>query len=123
MNKTILVVEDNLDMRSGLQLALELEGYHVVTAADGAQALQLLATSVPDLILIDLKMPHIDGLTLLSETQKNEAWRAIPTVVVTAVTESAIESDARERGAHEYITKPFELDDLLETVARFLNNP
>lgn len=124
MNKTILilVVEDNPDMRSGLQLALELEGYNVLAATDGAQALELLATSVPDLFLIDLKMPRMDGLALLAETRKNKAWRDVPVIVVTAVAESAIESDVKAQGVRAYFTKPFDLEALLETVARVVRS-
>ena len=65
MGRTILLVDDNAEMLAGLQLALELEGYDVLAAADGLQALALLSTSAPDLCLFDLKMPHMDGLTLL----------------------------------------------------------
>lgn len=120
MNETILIVEDDLDMQSGLQVALELEGYNVLTANNGEEAVALLATSVPDLILADLKMPHMDGLRLLEEIQKNKAWRNIPVVVVTAVAEPEVQSRVAWRGAYAYLTKPFELDELLDVIAQIL---
>ena len=117
MTKTILVVEDNPDMRTGLQVSLEIEDYSVVTANDGEEALALLATFVPDLILADLKMPHMDGLQLLDEIRKNEAWVDIPVIIVTAVMDPTIQSDIKDRGVHAYITKPFKLVALLDAVA------
>lgn len=120
MLKTILVVEDNPDMRTGLQVSLEIEGYNVLTARDGEEALTLLAASVPDLILADLKMPHMDGLQLLDEIRKNEAWHNIPTIVLTAVADPTIQSDATWRGAHTCITKPFELETLMDAIKKAL---
>lgn len=123
MNETILIVEDNPDMRSGLRVSLEIEGYNVLTANNGEEALALLATSMPDLVLADLKMPYMNGLQLLDEIQKNETWRDIPVVIVTAVAEPAVQSDAAWRGAHAYVTKPFEIQALLDAVAQALGSP
>jgi len=121
MPKTILVVEDDPSMREGLKVTLELEGYDVATAADGQEAIQLLEASTPDLIIADVKMRHMDGLTLLGEVRQSERWRHIPTIIVTAAVEPAIESDARWRGAQAYLTKPFELEVLLSTVSQVLS--
>ncbi len=121
MSELILVVEDNPDMQSGLKATLELEGYSVLTANNGQEALALLTTCLPNLILADLKMPHMDGVRLLEEIQKNETWRHIPVVVVSAVTEPGMQSVVTWRGAQAYITKPFELDDLLDAIAQALS--
>jgi len=122
MNKTILVVEDDPDMRAGLQLSLEIEGYNVLTANDGAEALNLLASSVPHLILADLRMPQMNGLRLLDEIRGNEMWHDIPVIVLTAVADPKIQSDVTWRGAHACVTKPFELKTLLDTIEGALCN-
>lgn len=120
MNTTILVVEDDHSMRDGLRVTLELEGYDVVTASDGQVAVEYLETSTPDLIVADVKMPHMDGLTFLSTVRENEAWRRIPIIMVTAAADAETRSSARWRGAQAYMTKPFDLEDLLATVSRIL---
>ena len=122
MPKTILIVEDNPDMRSGLQLALELENYDVHTVSDGAQALEFLGRSMPELILLDLKMPHVDGLALLAEIKENESWRDIPVIVLTAAVDSATKAKAKEQNIQAYLTKPFDLENLLNTIAQALHD-
>jgi DNA-binding response OmpR family regulator len=106
---TILVVDDEPDIRTLVQLNLELDGHRVVTAANGAEALELIADEVPDLMLLDLMMPEVDGWTVL-ETIKAASdldVNRIPVVMLTA-NDAA---DARLRGGIEgaikYMTKPF----------------
>jgi len=122
MDKTILVVEDDRSMRNGLRMTLELEGYKVMTATNGKQALEFIGLYKPDLIVADIKMPQMDGLTFMTKVRENKVWCDIPFVIVTAVVESDIEFDAKWRGAQAYMTKPFELEELLGTVNKILAN-
>jgi len=115
---TILVVDDEPDIRTLVQLNLELDGHRVVTAANGAEALELIADEVPDLMLLDLMMPEVDGWTVL-ETIKAAAdldVNRIPVVMLTA-NDAA---DARMRwgieGAIKYLTKPFSPTVLREEI-------
>jgi DNA-binding response OmpR family regulator len=106
---TILVVDDEPDIRTLVQLNLELDGHRVVTAANGAEALELIADEVPDLMLLDLMMPEVDGWTVL-ETVKAATdldVNRIPVVMLTA--NDAADSRLRGgiEGAIKYMTKPF----------------
>jgi chemosensory pili system protein ChpA (sensor histidine kinase/response regulator) len=118
MNPLILVVDDNREMAEGLRLALEMENYRVALAANGKEALELLERRLPDLILADVKMPHMDGHELLKATQARAKWRDIPFVFVTAAADWREAIAAKSKGAAEYIVKPFELEDLMAIVQR-----
>lgn len=120
MPKAILVVEDDEAILSTIELVLSEEGYEVLTATHGAAALDVIARCSPGLILLDMKMPVMDGWTFAREYRARPGPRA-PVVVVTAA------RDAAER-AHEvegdgYVAKPFDIDTLLGVVARYLPDP
>jgi len=119
---TILVVDDEPDIRTLVQLNLELDGHTVITAANGAEALELIADEIPDVMLLDLMMPEVDGWTVL-ETIKATAdldVNRIPVLMLTA--NDAI--DARIRGGIEgairYLTKPFSPSSLRDEVHQAL---
>lgn len=118
MNPLVLVVDDNQEMAEGLRLALEMEGYRVAVASNGKQALERLEHQRPDLILADVKMPHMDGHELLKAAKERPEWRDIPFVFVTAAADWREAVVAKSRGAAEYIVKPFELEDLTAVVHR-----
>lgn len=112
----ILVVDDEKSQREILKAILEDDGYIVQTAGSGREALKLFKTAIPDLILTDLKMPDIDGISLLDSFTKN--LPSSPVIIMTAygTINSAVE--AMKKGAFDYLTKPLERDELLITVAR-----
>lgn len=120
MSKQILVIDNDLALQELLQAILELENYQVVLANNGLAALEMLATSVPDLILLDLMMPGMDGYTFYAELCSREQLAHIPVMVLTA--------DVRSRPAVEqmsvacYVTKPFDLQDLLEKVKELISS-
>ena len=120
---TILVVDDEPDIRTLVQLNLELDGHTVVTAANGAEALELVADDVPDLMLLDLMMPEVDGWTVL-ETIKAAADLDVNRIPVLMLTANDA-ADARIRGGIEgaikYLTKPFSPNDLRKDVNDALN--
>lgn len=114
----ILVVEDDEGILSTLELVLVEEGYRVVTAADGAAALDIVERQKPALILLDMKMPVMDGWAFARAYRDKPEPRA-PVLVVTAARDAA--QRAKEVGADGYLPKPFDIDDLIELVGRYMN--
>ena len=110
---SILVVEDDEEIRDFLTLVLEGEGYAVRTAPNGAVALQLIDERPPELILLDMRMPVMNGWTFVSTYRGRPGPRA-PILVLTAARDA--EQTAREVQADGYLGKPFNLDDLLQLV-------
>jgi two-component system, cell cycle response regulator DivK len=116
----ILVVDDDEDNLLLLSYTLEPLGCLILTANDGASALSLSQTHQPDLILLDVLMPHMDGIEVVSRLRKNWKTKTIPVIAVTAL---AI-ADDRERlllaGFNDYISKPYMLEDIEAKVCRYL---
>lgn len=113
---TILVVDDQPELLSGLQLTLEAAGYRVLTAEDGTVALELLRGGAVDLILADIAMPELNGYQLFDAVRSDRALVRIPFVFLTA---RALASDVRygkTLGVDDYLTKPVKPEDLLATV-------
>ncbi len=106
----VLVVDDEPDFRRALAVTLRSHGYTVVTAADGEEALQLAAEVAPDLVVLDLGMPVLDGVGVLTRLR---AWSAAPVLVLSGRSGSADKVDALDAGADDYVTKPFGIDELL----------
>lgn len=105
MAKSVLLVEDNDFIRNMYQLKLAKSGYTVVEATDGAMALEKLQTFKPDLILLDLMMPNVDGVTVLKELNKQAIIPDLPVVVLTNMLNPATLNEVRELGARDYIIK------------------
>lgn len=119
MKKTILLVEDTGSIRLLVQLTLQSEGYHVLTGVDGADALKHLDGTSIDLIITDLNMPNMNGITFIREVRTREDYKYIPIVLFTTEAES-IKKKAREAGATGAIAKPFQKDELLTTVKKLI---
>jgi two-component system response regulator AtoC len=113
MNK-ILVVDDELNMRLVLKALLNKEGYEVVTASDGLEALKVLKIDDVNVIVTDLKMPRLDGLGLLERVIRE--YPSTPVIMITAHGTIATAVDALKKGAFDYITKPFEKDELKSVI-------
>jgi two-component system, NtrC family, response regulator AtoC len=116
---TILVVEDDRAIRFSLVCFLQSEGYRVLEAGDGKQGLALIAEERPDAVLLDLKMPGVDGLEVLAEL--GPALGELAVIVVTALGGSKAAIEAMRRGAYDYLTKPFDLDEVKLTLERALH--
>ena len=114
----ILIVEDEDLMRSILEKLLKKEGYVVLTAADGADGLEIFRHEHPDLILTDIQMPTMTGLELLDKVREQDRETLVIVLTAFGSLESAVE--AMRKGAHDYITKPFINDDIRLTVSRGL---
>jgi CheY-like chemotaxis protein len=112
----LLIVDDEVAILEALTDILSVEGYEVATAANGAEGLKNVHEDRPDLILLDLMMPVMDGQEMLRRLKDDPALRAIPVVVMSA----GRVSKADLQGSR-FLAKPFELDDLLDTVSAELN--
>jgi len=106
----ILVADDDPQLVRALRITLAAHGYDVVAAADGAAAITLAAQSHPDIVLLDLGMPHLDGVQVIEALR---GWTTAPIIVVSGRTGSADKVDALDAGADDYVTKPFQIDELL----------
>lgn len=106
----ILVADDDPQLVRALRITLAAHGYDVVAAADGAAAVTLAAQTHPDLVLLDLGMPHLDGVQVIEALR---GWTTAPIIVVSGRTGSADKVDALDAGADDYVTKPFQIDELL----------
>ena len=115
---TILVADDDRTIRRNLVRLLESEGYRTIEAGDGERALACIRSERPDAVLLDLKMPGKGGLDVLSDV--GPALADLPVIVVTAFGGSAAAIEAMRRGAYDYLTKPFDLDEVLLTLRRAL---
>ena len=114
--RLVLVVDDDGDIRSLLDDLLKEEGYAVRTAASGAAALAEIAKKLPDLVMMDVKLPDQDGLSVLKQLKREHS--ELEVIVMTAFGGSSTAIKAMEHGAYDYVTKPFEVDDLIATLKR-----
>jgi CheY-like chemotaxis protein len=114
--KTILVVEDEKDLRLNLQEMLEREGFSILTATNGVEALELTSSIEPDLILSDVRMPEMDGLEFLKALQQKPETASIPFIFLTARVEMQDLREGMVLGADDYLMKPFKIDDLLNAI-------
>lgn len=116
--RRVLIVDDDESIREFVEMALADEGYEVVTAAHGAIALDVIAETPPDLILLDMSMPVMDGWQFADEYRRRPAPHA-PIIVVTAAREAA--DRARQIKADNHLAKPFDLDRLLDLVEQYVD--
>ncbi|MBP3371985.1 MAG: response regulator transcription factor [Clostridia bacterium] len=111
MNKfQILVVEDDAPVRNLITTTLKAHDYRFITAACGEEAITLAATHNPDIILLDLGLPDIDGVEVI---RRIRSWSIVPIIVISARSEDTDKIDALDQGADDYLTKPFSVEELL----------
>lgn len=119
MVKKILVVDDEPDLLLMMSLRLHTAGYHPLKAASGEAALDILKDNMPDLILLDLLLPKIQGQEICKRLKSDNKFKHIPIIVFTASI-TRISEKTREMGADDYILKPFEPEDLLFKIKKFI---
>lgn len=118
MSKNILVIEDDQSMRWVLEKSLVREGYKVTSAPDGRSGIAAALEAVPDLVILDILMPDVDGLTVLRKLK--ESHPKLPVLIITAQNIMTHAVEAMRRGAYDYLPKPFDINVLLERVDRGL---
>jgi two-component system KDP operon response regulator KdpE len=119
----VLIVDDEPQILRALRINLQARHYDVVTASDGAEALHAAATHKPDLVVLDLGLPDLDGIEVI---RKLRTWTPVPIVILSGRMDSAGKVNALDAGADDYVTKPFNVEELLariRAVTRRLANP
>jgi two-component system cell cycle response regulator DivK len=120
--RSILYVEDNRDNRSLIRRVLEAEGYTVIEACSARHALETLQLGNPDIILMDINMPDMDGYTLTAHIRAMPAHKNVPIVAVTANVMRGDREKSLEAGCDGYIQKPIDIDELPLQIERFIRN-
>ncbi|MBQ7736973.1 MAG: response regulator transcription factor [Oscillospiraceae bacterium] len=113
MAKKVLIVEDDSNISELLRLYLEKDGFQVIQAADGGEGLRMAQSESPDLILLDLMLPVLDGWVVCSEVRKTSS---VPIIMLTAKGETFDKINGLEMGADDYVTKPFEVKELMARI-------
>ncbi|HEX5734244.1 MAG TPA: response regulator [Blastocatellia bacterium] len=125
VTKRVLLVEDFEDSRFSLSKLLEIEGYEVLEAVDGAEAVNLALSAKPDLILMDLSLPIIDGLSATKqirehESQSHDSVYRVPIIALSAHDLSDFHTRARDAGCTDYVSKPIDFDTLMVVMSKYL---
>lgn len=115
--RRVLVADDERDIAGFLQMTLEMHGYQVQAVYDGREAWELAKRTLPDLVILDVMMPRMTGLEVLTRLRTNPDTAEIPVVMLTAKASDADVWDGWQAGASYYLTKPFDLDELLRYLA------
>src|SRR2546426_5401811 len=110
----VLLVDDDAQVREVVRINLEMEGYAVREAANAEDGLAALEDEAPDLILLDVMMPQVDGWEMLRRVQERHGVGSIPVIMFSGQLESSARREAEERGAHAFVGKPFDLRALIE---------
>lgn len=121
MSKRVLMVDDEPDLIKVVHVRLAALGYEVIAANNGLEGLKKAEKEKPDLILLDVMMPRMDGLDVLRRLKDNPGTAAIPVLMLTATDDTESISRARDLGVKDYIVKPFNFDALLDSVKRYLS--
>ncbi len=119
-NETILVIEDDASVRTLLTKALAGKGYQVETSEDGLAGLTRLESIRPDLIIVDIMMPRLDGMTFVKAIKAHEHTANLPVIFLTAKNDPKSMIQGINLGARFYVTKPFQIDELLAKVEKAL---
>ncbi|MCX5711473.1 MAG: response regulator [Candidatus Omnitrophica bacterium] len=120
--KKILIIEDEVDQVLLLRTRLEANGYEIVSAFDGKEGLKKVADTKPDLILLDIMLPGIDGFYVFKRLKDDPKYSNIPVIIITAVGDPDIEKKSAAIGADACIRKPYESEDLVEKVKKLIKS-
>jgi two-component system chemotaxis response regulator CheY len=122
MSKTILTVDDSTSMRQMVKITLSGAGYQVVEADNGADGLAKAKASPANMVVTDLNMPVMDGLTFIRELRKLPEYRGVPIIFLSTESDSGVKQQAKEAGATGWIVKPFQAEQLLAVVKKVLGS-
>ena len=118
--RRILVVDDEEDMRKVIAARLQANNYEVITAADGEKGWEEIVRKKPDLVLLDITMPKINGWKVLEKIRANEATKRLPVIMMTGKGETDSVLASKKHQATDYFVKPFETEELLEYIRRYI---
>ncbi len=114
--KTVMVVDDSVTVRKVTTRFLEREGFNVITAKDGVDALRILQDDIPDLMLLDIEMPRMDGFEVAKTVRTTSRWKHLPIIMITSRTGEKHRERAMDLGVNKYLGKPYQEDLLLESM-------
>ena len=119
----ILIIDDETDLVSTIEYRLKCYNYSVITAANGKEGLEKAISEKPDLILLDIDMPVMNGHQMLEQVRNHPEIKDIPAIMITALCEAKDIATASSYGISDYVTKPFDFTELMEKITRALENP
>ena len=119
---TILYVEDNKDNRTLVRRVLMAEGYKILEAVDATEAMQTIEETTPDLILMDINMPDVDGYTLTRQIKKRPGYENVPIIALTANVMRGDREKSLDAGCDGYIQKPIDIDTICDQLERYLRS-
>ena len=122
MPKKILMMEDEADIREAVRASLKSRGYWVILAADGEEGLRKVKSEKPDLVLLDIMMPKVDGWQVLKAIRNDEdaATRELPVVMLTANRKTSALIESQSQRATDYLMKPFDIEQLMRFIHRYI---
>ncbi|MCA9917984.1 MAG: response regulator [Anaerolineales bacterium] len=123
MKTSILLVDDEPNLRQLLRHMLEIGGYQVVEAEDGLDALDRLTEMTPDVMILDVMMPNLDGVTLCKQLRASARFATLPIVMLSGKTQYKAVQEGLAAGANRYLCKPITVDELIQTVREILSAP
>lgn len=123
MGKKVLVVDDEPDIVKTVAIALELDGYNVATCASGNEALEIIRKFSPDLVIIDMVLPGMNGKDVARWIKGRKEYKHIPVILITALAQKSEEEALKEKEIDFYLIKPFDLNKLEAKVREFLKEP
>ena len=122
MKKKVLIVDDEVDLVETLKFKLEASGFDTLTAYDGLEALSKAKNDHPDLILLDIMLPKLNGYQICRELKSDDKYKHIPIVMLTAKAQESDKFWGLETGADEYVTKPFDSNQLIDIIKKHLSS-
>ncbi len=120
MKKKILIVEDNIDLIQVLGLTLELQGHEVIRATNGKQGLNIATSQLPDLILLDITLPDMDGFAAARQIRQNPKTHSIPILATTGRTSYKDQEECLQSGCNDYLSKPYTHKQLVSRIEKLL---
>lgn len=120
MAKTILVVDDSASLRQVVAIALKGAGYDVIEACDGKDALSKLTGQKVHLIISDVNMPNMDGITMVKEVKQMAAYKFTPIIMLTTESQESKKAEGQAAGAKAWVVKPFKPEQMLQAVSKLI---
>jgi two-component system, chemotaxis family, chemotaxis protein CheY len=121
MNNTILVVDDSPTVRKFVSLSLSMQGFKVITACDGMDALEKLPTEKIDLVITDLNMPNMDGYEFIKTLRESDQYRELPVIILSSLSDQVSRNLGLKAGAHSYLVKPFSIEKVQYEVSKYVS--
>lgn len=121
MNNVILVVDDSSTVRKFVSLSLSMQGFKVVCASDGMEALERLPTEKVDLVITDLNMPNMDGYEFIRTLRESDLYKDLPVIILSSLSDQTSRDLGFQAGAHSYLVKPFSIEKVQYEVSKYLS--